>query len=103
MGAGSWDGMPELRKGPIAAAVRNVQDWKEALFGEPTPLEAFSKIDAPVLYMVGKDSPLSSRSVAKLLTSAIPRVRVVDFDGLGHMGPVTHPDVVNPAIARFLQ
>jgi pimeloyl-ACP methyl ester carboxylesterase len=40
--------------------------------------------------------------VARLLKGALPRVETVEFKGLGHMGPVTHPDVVNEAIARFL-
>jgi pimeloyl-ACP methyl ester carboxylesterase len=26
----------------------------------------------------------------------------VEFEALGHMGPITHPDAVNGAIARFL-
>jgi pimeloyl-ACP methyl ester carboxylesterase len=29
-------------------------------------------------------------------------VRVVEFPSLGHMAPITHPDVVNAEIARFL-
>jgi hypothetical protein len=29
-------------------------------------------------------------------------VRVVEFPGLGHMAPVTHPEVINAEIARFL-
>ena len=49
-----------------------------------------------------KDSPESSRGVATLLTRALPRVEVVEFEGLGHMGPVTHPEVVNEAISDFL-
>ena len=72
------------------------------MLGEPTPLSAFARLDIPVLYMVGKDSPASSRGVARLLAKALPRVQVVEFDGLGHMGPITHPEVVNAAIARFL-
>jgi pimeloyl-ACP methyl ester carboxylesterase len=53
--------------------------------------------------MIGKESPPSSLSVARLLTRTLPRVKVIEFDGLSHMGPVTHPDVVNVAIARFLE
>jgi pimeloyl-ACP methyl ester carboxylesterase len=30
-------------------------------------------------------------------------VEVVEFEGLGHMGPVTHPEVVNEAISEFLE
>jgi pimeloyl-ACP methyl ester carboxylesterase len=28
--------------------------------------------------------------------------KLVELEGLGHMGPVAHPDVVNPVIAQFL-
>jgi len=103
MGKGAWARTPEPRKGPIAASVANVRGWKSALFGEPTPLGAFAALDVPVLYMTGKDSPASSLGVARLLTKTLPRVEVIAFEGLGHMGPVTHPDVVNDAICRFLE
>jgi pimeloyl-ACP methyl ester carboxylesterase len=53
--------------------------------------------------MTGKKSPASSRGVAKVLTRVLPRVEVIEFDDLGHMAPVTHPDAVNAAIARFLE
>ena len=103
MGAGAWDHMPEPRKGPIAASVTNVRGWANALFAEPTPLRAFAELNVPVLYMIGKNSPASSRGVARVLTRALPRVEVVEFEGLGHMGPVTHPEVVNEAISNFLE
>ena len=103
MGAGAWDHMPEPRKGPIATSVTNVRGWANALFGEPTPLRAFAELDVPVLYMIGKNSPASSRGVARVLTRALPRVEVVEFEALGHMGPVTHPEVVNEAISNFLE
>jgi pimeloyl-ACP methyl ester carboxylesterase len=103
MGAGAWGRMPEPRKGPIASSVANVRGWANALFGEPTPLRAFADLDVPVLYMIGRNSPASSRGVARILTRALPRVEVVEFEGLGHMGPVTHPEVVNEAISEFLE
>lgn len=103
MGSGSWQRTPEARKPPIAAAVVNVRRWAHALFNEPTPLAAFQTLDIPVLYMVGKSSTASAHGVARLLTKALPRVEVVEFDGLGHMGPITHPEPVNEAIARFLE
>ena len=103
MGAGSWKLTPEARKPPIVASVVNVRRWAHALFNEPTPLAAFRSLDMPVLYMVGKASTASAHGVARLLTKALPRVEVLEFDGLGHMGPVTHPDLVNEPIARFLE
>jgi pimeloyl-ACP methyl ester carboxylesterase len=103
MGAGSWQRTPEARRGPIAASIVNIRGWAKALTEEPTPLKAFSGLDVPVLYMLGADSPASSRGVGKLLTRTLPRVRVVEFPGLGHMGPITHPETVNAAIAGFLE
>ena len=101
-GPGAWDRVPDERKGAIAASIVNVRHWASATFRETTPLKAFSRLRVPVLYMIGKDSPASSRGVARLLARVLPRVEVVELDGVGHMGPVTHPEIVNEAISRFL-
>lgn len=102
MEPGAFGRMPERNREAIAAAGVDVDEWRKALFGEPTPLEAFARLDVPVLLLVGKQSPLSSRAVARALANALPRVEVVELAGCGHMAPVTQPDAVNPLIARFL-
>lgn len=102
MGPKSWDETPDSRKSPIAASIVNVLRWGHALFTEPTALKAFRSLDIPVLYMVGKSSPQSALGVARLLTSALPQVQVMAFESLGHMGPLTHPKIVNSAISDFL-
>ena len=102
MGDGAWAGTPDSRKGAIRESAANVSNWAHALMGEATPLEAFAKLQMPVLYMTGRRSPASSLAVARLLTKTLPQVQVVEFEGMGHMGPLTHPDVVNEAIERFL-
>jgi pimeloyl-ACP methyl ester carboxylesterase len=103
MGAGAWERTPEQRKAPIAASVVNVRRWGHALMTEPTPLEAFRTLDVPVLFMTGKRSTSSAHGVARLLVDALPQVEVVELDELGHMGPVTHPDQVNPVVEQFLE
>jgi pimeloyl-ACP methyl ester carboxylesterase len=102
-GSGTWKSIPAARKSAIASSIINIPQWAHALFTEPTPLAAFRALDIPVLYMLGAQSPESSRAVARLLIPELPRVRVVEFDALGHMGPVTHPELVNAAIASFLE
>jgi len=89
--------------GRPAESVRNIQGWKDALFDEPTPAEAFAALDVPVLLMVGSKSPLSSRAVARRLARLLPRAELVEIEGLGHMGPITHADVVNERIRGFLE
>ncbi|MGE0359027.1 MAG: alpha/beta fold hydrolase, partial [Burkholderiales bacterium] len=93
---------PADRKPAIAASVRNIRRWKHALFTEPTPLEAFRALEVPVLLMTGARSTASARGVARILRGALPRLQAVEFPELGHMGPVTHPERVNEAIAGFL-
>jgi pimeloyl-ACP methyl ester carboxylesterase len=103
MEPGAFDRMPERNREAIAAAGTDVVEWRSALFGEPTPPEAFARLEVPVLLLVGKRSPLSSRAVAQLLARTLPKVNLVELDGCGHMAPVVQPDKVNGHIARFLQ
>ena len=103
MGPGAWKQTPDTRKPLIASSMTNVRRWARALFTEPTPIDAFRSLDVPVLYMVGRRSTASARGVARLLAAALPRVEFVEFGDLGHMGPVTHPDVVNKVIGQFLE
>lgn len=102
MAPGTFDRMPEARQQPIAAAIVHVRRWAEALMSEPTPIEAYARLGMPVLLMTGGLSPASSRGVARRLSAVLPRVQVLEFAELGHMGPVTHPDAVNAAIERYL-
>ena len=103
MGEGAWANTPEHRRQPIADSVANVRRWGHALFTEPTPIQTFHRLDVPILYMAGKCSTASAQGVAQLLIPALPRVRAVEFEELGHMGPITRPEVVNAEIKRFLE
>jgi pimeloyl-ACP methyl ester carboxylesterase len=103
MWPGAWEETPLERKPPIAAAVANIRRWGHALFNEPAPLAAFRSLDVPILYMIGGRTTASALGVARLLAPVLPRAQFVKFEELGHMGPVTHPDIVNAAIARFLE
>ena len=102
MGVGSWAQTPPERKPAIAQSVAHVRRWAHALFTEPTPLAAFSALDMPILYLMGGRSPESAHAVARRLLPVLPQVRAHEFADLGHMGPVTHPQVVNEAIIAFL-
>ena len=102
MEPGTWARMPESRRDPVLASIVAVRGWAHALMGERTPLSAFATLDIPVLLMRGTESPASSLGVARLLAKTLPRVEVLDLPGVGHMGPITHPELVDDAIARFL-
>jgi pimeloyl-ACP methyl ester carboxylesterase len=102
MGSGSWANTPEERKAVIADSVANVRRWAHALFTEPTSISEFGQLQMPVLYLTGGRSTQSAHGVARRLVKALPNVTHIDLAGLGHMGPITDPEVVNRAIEDFL-
>jgi pimeloyl-ACP methyl ester carboxylesterase len=101
-GEGTWANTPPRHKEAMLVAIRDVDRWGTAIENDPTPLSAFAELACPVLYMIGKDSPLPAHAVADVLVPVLPRVQVIEFEGIGHMGPITHPNVVNEAIVSFL-
>jgi pimeloyl-ACP methyl ester carboxylesterase len=103
MGAGAWAAKPPSQRSAIEAAIVNVQGWGRALLGDTTPLAALRALEMQVLLMQGSQTPASARAVAALLARTLPRVENLTFDGLGHMGPITHPAVVDAAIDGFLR
>ena len=98
-GPGSWDQTPEDRRPAMARSIAKVRRWAHALFTEPMPLPA---LPMPVLIMTGAGSTASAHGVARRLIAALHNVTHIEFAGLGHMGPITHPDLVNAEIERFL-
>jgi pimeloyl-ACP methyl ester carboxylesterase len=103
MGAGTWAGMPEPRREGVATAMGSVAAEWHAAFTEPTPLSAFASLDVPTLCLTGSDSPGASQEVTRLLAKVLPRVTEVEIAGVGHMGPVTHPERINALIERHLE
>ena len=103
LGPGSFSRIPEARRPALANGMRKVRSEWHAAFHEPTPLTAFATVEVPTLFLTGSESPAPARHVARLLCEVLPHVTVIEFGGLGHMGPVTHPERVNEAIEGFLQ
>ena len=102
MGGGTWAATPEARRATLVDAVKGQKPEWHSAFNEPTPLEAFAALDVPTLLMTGTGSTAAARSVARLVGGVLPRVRVEEIEGLGHMAPVTHPGEINARIERFL-
>ena len=102
MGIGSWDMTPEQRKPAIAASVLNIRRWAHALFTEPTPAQAPRRAGCSgALHVGGQLTRIRARRCPHLAARAEPR-RGRSLPGLGHMAPLTHPEVVNAQIVRFL-
>ena len=75
----------------------------EALVSEPNALTGVASIQVPTLYLSGQESPASVQIISELLIQKLPQVDAYQFPGLGHMGPITHGEIVNDRIEEFIQ
>lgn len=101
-GPGTWEQLPEHRREAVALRMPKVADEFDALFRDPVPLAAYGRLNVAVHLMVGERTLAPPREVARLLGAMLPAASVTVLPGLGHMGPVTHPDRVLTAMLPFL-
>jgi pimeloyl-ACP methyl ester carboxylesterase len=103
MGPRSWERTPDERKPVLAAGVRaGGLRWVRRL-GYPLAAADLSRLPNAMLLMQGSRTTAAARAVVTHLRELLPNARFAEFDGLGHMGPVTHAAVVNEHIRAFLQ
>jgi pimeloyl-ACP methyl ester carboxylesterase len=100
-GPGAWD-----KLAPATQAAFRAVGWKlgqevQSLIADRT--SDYSQIAAPTLILGGGLSPAAERLTVERLVRVMPAARLEMFDDLGHMGPLTHADRVNAAIALSLR
>ena len=99
---GTWKRMDEARRSAFCSGMVAASPEWYASFHEATPLSAFAALDVPTLLLSGSGSTTPAREITTLLSGVLPRAKLRKLEGMGHMGPVTHSDVVNSAIEDFL-
>jgi pimeloyl-ACP methyl ester carboxylesterase len=102
VGAGAWAATPAERRPRIVATVRSLREGWHAAFSEPWTAAALRSLDIPCLLMTGSRSTAAARRALRLLRETLPRTQVIEFEGLGHLGPITHPERVDDAVEAFL-
>lgn len=61
------------------------------------------EVTVPALVVHGEADKAIDLSRAMAMVKALPNVQLVTVPGAGHAANLTHPEVVNPSIAQFLQ
>lgn len=101
-GAGTWASMPEPGRAGFLRVGRKVFLEVNSLLADRTAAAAYASITAPTLLLTGERTPAAERRVVQRLAVAIANARIIDVEGAGHMGPITHADAVNTAIAAHV-
>ena len=101
-GPGTWDAMkPAVQNTLIRWAPKGPLDFR-ALIDEPTPANAYRRLNFPVLIMRGQHAPKPARVIAERLSELLPISRLMVIEGAGHMGPLTHAHEVSALITRHI-
>jgi pimeloyl-ACP methyl ester carboxylesterase len=100
---GAWSHTSAAARQAIAGSMAKVRiEWPNA-FHQPTLAAKISDLAMPVLLLTGAATTAAAQGASRHLRGLLPGAEMVEFSGLGHMGPVTNPAPVNEAIATFLR
>ncbi|HKE41060.1 MAG TPA: alpha/beta hydrolase [Casimicrobiaceae bacterium] len=100
-GEGSYASMPLPAQASLARRVDKVPFDFRAVRGWPEDARDLRVSAVPTLLLSGSRSPAVVQLIHALLARTLPNVRTGSFD-CGHMGPVTHPHLINPWIEAFV-
>lgn len=104
-GRGAFDRLPEdVREYVVLTIGRVESDWagmEPGVKSGPRLADA-QAISCPTLLLSGERTRPSATAIVERLAVSIPHARHKIIEGLGHTGPATHPDAVNPVIEEFL-
>lgn len=98
-GAGAWERLPAARRCGIVRRMPKVRAEFEALFADAVPAGSYHALKMPVRLITGSTSALPARKVADVVARHCPKAELVRLDGMGHMGPISHPSVVASHLA----
>jgi pimeloyl-ACP methyl ester carboxylesterase len=101
-GAGSFAQLPRSVQMNLAGLVPKTLLDFAAVSREPSSVDDYRCISAPVCLFSGTTGPRPPRDVLDVLADALPQARRHRVDA-GHMAPVTHSWLVNPVLECFIR
>ncbi|MCG8313273.1 MAG: alpha/beta hydrolase [Pseudomonadales bacterium] len=100
----AWERMPEATRCTLAALAPVVyQDFIEAYFNVIPNTFKQLKFKGPVALLLGERSNDHARRMADILLLQFPQGFSETFAGMGHMGPLTHPNEIHSRIMKLVE
>lgn len=102
LGDGTWATLPAERRLAYQELLRpNYHEW-DCLAADETTIGDFAGLSAQAMLAYSPGATRASREIAELIAAHCPNWQVPLIAEGGHMAPLTHPHLVNPLIAGFL-
>ncbi len=101
-GAGTWAATGPERRAAFAEGLKpNFHEW-DAIMNDTTSLQDWAeRLPQSTLVIHDANTARPIREIVALMGAATPWQVTTIPDG-GHMAPLTHPEIVNPLVADFL-
>lgn len=101
-GEGAWRSLSTAQQARTAAAARKAPLDFQALFHESDPLERYQTLAGKVLVTVGETTRAPAAKVSELLGLAFGPDSLQVLPRVGHMAPITDPELLRPLIEKRL-
>ena len=101
----AWEDIPPANRKYMTDRIMFVRNSASFLVHDSADLlagNAFSQATMPILLFAGARSPWAA-PVNDAIACRLPDATQITLDGIGHMGPLTHPDVVARHWSAFLE
>ena len=103
-GSGSWHGMPLDRRAVFADMLKPVYSEWDAVMDETTTAEQWADLlPRATLQIVDPGTALPIREISTILRRCCPAWDYTETPRVGHMAPLTHPEVINPLVRAYLE
>ena len=102
-GRAAWHALTADQQSGITKRIDVITAQFGALANDAPRLADYRSLRAPVLMLAGSEMHAPVRRIGELLRFALPNATFCTMAGMGHMGPVTHPNVVAQRIAEFVR
>lgn len=101
-GEGAWSTMSEAKQEKMTAWMPKLMCEFNFGFGGGLEPAELRNLTMPTLVLSGSESSRAGGASARFVHSLLPNSSLQRIDGLPHMGPVTHPVIVNRKIIDFI-
>ena len=101
-GGAAWQRLAPQQQRSVVSRMPVVVQHFDALYREMLPPEHLARLTMPVLCLSGRRSTAAALRIAGLLRALLPDAQHETLPGAGHLGPITHPSLVNERLLGFL-
>jgi pimeloyl-ACP methyl ester carboxylesterase len=98
-GPGAWAALAEPTKNTFRAVGSKVSQEVATLAADHSD---YTSITVPTLLLAGEETRSVERLVVEKLARTLPNARLELFPGLGHMGPIVAPQLINAKIKTHI-